>query len=78
MAGDAEMRCHDTSSTLLGEGDKLGEYWPDGFHDVRHSDVIEFYFLCPECGKMLFDHIEVAEKLLRGQPIEEDDICPDY
>ena len=68
----------DRSSTLLEEGDKLGEYWPDGFHNIRHSDFEEFYFLCLECGKVLFDHIEVAEKFLRGQPIEEDDICPDY
>jgi hypothetical protein len=54
-----------------------GEYWPDGFHNIRVSNVEEFYFLCPECGKVLFDHIEVAEKLLKGQPIKEDEIYPE-
>ncbi len=31
-----------------------------------------------ECSKMLFDHEEAADKFLRGQLMEEDDICPDY
>ena len=72
-----EMRGHDRSSGLLGEGDNTGEYWPDGFHNVIASDVDEYYFLCPECGRILFNDIEAAEKLLRGQPIKEDDICPE-
>ena len=54
-----------------------GEYWQDGFRDVTPSHVDEYYFLCPECGKILFDNIEAAEKFLRGQPITEDDICPE-
>jgi hypothetical protein len=33
---------------------------------------------CLKCGKILFDDIEVAGKFLKGQPITEDDICPDY
>jgi hypothetical protein len=42
-------------------------------------DIIEeSYFLCLECSKMLFDHEEAADKFLRGQLMEEDDICPDY
>ena len=41
-------------------------------------DIEESYFLCPECSKMLFDHEEAADKFLRGQLMEEDDICPDY
>lgn len=41
-------------------------------------DIEESYFLCPECNKMLFDHEEDADKFLRGQLMEEDDICPDY
>ncbi len=47
-----------------------GEYWPDGFHDIRVDYVIEFYFMCPECGKILFSHEEAARKFLRGQPIK--------
>jgi predicted RNA-binding Zn-ribbon protein involved in translation (DUF1610 family) len=50
----------------------IGEYWPDGYHDIRHNDVIEFYFLCPECGKILFDREEAARKFLedkRGRDI---------
>jgi hypothetical protein len=54
-----------------------GEYWPDGLHNMRVSDVDEFYFLCPECDKILFDNIEIADKLLKGQPIKEDDIYPE-
>jgi predicted RNA-binding Zn-ribbon protein involved in translation (DUF1610 family) len=56
-----------------------GEYWPDGFHEIRTDYVIEFYFLCPECGKILFDREEAADKFLKGQPIKEGDIYPgDY
>jgi ribosomal protein S27AE len=55
-----------------------GEYWPDGSYDIKHCDVEEFYFLCPECGKVLFDDVEIAGRFLKGQPIKEDDICPDY
>jgi len=72
-----EVRGRDRSSGLLGEGDNTGEYWPDGFHNVIASDVDEYYFLCPECGRILFNDIEAAEKFLRGQPITEDDICPE-
>jgi uncharacterized C2H2 Zn-finger protein len=54
-----------------------GEYWPDGFRNVSVSDVDEYYFLCPECGRILFDDIEVADKSLRGQPIREDEIYPE-
>jgi hypothetical protein len=54
------------------------KYSLDEFHNMRMSDVDEFYLLCPECGKILFDNIEVADKFLKGQPIKEDDICPDY
>jgi predicted RNA-binding Zn-ribbon protein involved in translation (DUF1610 family) len=53
----------------------IGEYWPDGYHDIRTDYVIEFYFLCPECGKILFDHEEAARKFLRGQQIKEGEIC---
>jgi hypothetical protein len=45
-----------------------GEYWRDGFRDVIPSDVDEFYFLCPECGKILFNDIELPSI---GQSIEE-------
>jgi predicted RNA-binding Zn-ribbon protein involved in translation (DUF1610 family) len=45
-----------------------GEYWLDGFRNMRISNVDEFYFLCPECGKVLFNDIEAAKKFLRGQP----------
>jgi hypothetical protein len=31
--------------------------------------------MCPKCGEILFfDDVEAADKLLRGQPIEEDEI----
>jgi len=43
-----------------------GEYWRDGFRDVTPSHVDEYYFLCPECGRILFNDIEAAEKFLRG------------
>jgi predicted nucleic acid-binding Zn-ribbon protein len=42
-----------------------GEYWPGWIPQ------------CPECGRMLFNDIEAGEKFLRGQPITEDDICPE-
>jgi hypothetical protein len=71
------VRGDDRSSTLLGEGDKLGEYWPGGLHNMRVSAVDECYFLCPECGKILFNDIEAAKKFLRGQPIKEDEIYPE-
>ncbi len=54
-----------------------GEYWPDGFHNLIASDVYEHYFLCPECGRILFNDIEAAERSLGGRPITEDDICPE-
>jgi hypothetical protein len=54
-----------------------GEYWVDRFHNVIASDADEYYLLCPECGKILFDDIEVADKLLRGQPITEGEIYPE-
>ena len=44
-----------------------GEYWRDGLRDVTPSHVDEYYFFL----------IEAAEKFLRGQPITEDDICPE-
>ncbi|MCC6024446.1 MAG: hypothetical protein LM600_07070, partial [Thaumarchaeota archaeon] len=76
-----EVRGRDRSSGLLGgywEGAiNAGEYWRDGFRDVTPSHVDEYYFLCPECVRILFDDIEAAEKFLRGQPITEDDICPE-
>jgi ribosomal protein S27AE len=53
-----------------------GEYWRDGLRDVTPSHVDEYYFLCPECGRILFNDIEAAERFLRGQPTTEDDICP--
>jgi predicted RNA-binding Zn-ribbon protein involved in translation (DUF1610 family) len=54
-----------------------GEYWPDGFHNIRTDYVVECYFACPKCGEILFfDDVEAADKLLRGQPIEEDEIYP--
>jgi hypothetical protein len=31
----------------------------------------------PECGRILFDDIEVADKSLRGQPITEKEIYPE-
>jgi len=67
----------DRSSGLLGEAINTGEYWRDGFRDVAPSHVDEYYFLCPECGRILFDDMEAAEKFLKGQPITEDDICPE-
>jgi hypothetical protein len=54
-----------------------GEYWQDGFHDVITSNVDEYYFLCPECGKILFNDIEAAKKFLRGQPIKEGEVYPE-
>jgi hypothetical protein len=54
-----------------------GEYWPDGFRNMRVSDVDELYFLCPECGKILFDDIEVADKFLKGLPLAEGEIYPE-
>jgi hypothetical protein len=33
------------------------------------SDVDEYYLLCLECGRILFDDVEAADKSLRGQPI---------
>jgi len=54
-----------------------GEYWPDGFRNMRTDYVVECYFACPRCGEILFfDDVEAADKLLRGQPIEEDEIHP--
>jgi hypothetical protein len=44
---------------------------------MRVSAVDECYFLCPECGKILFNDIEAAKKFLRGQPIKEDEIYPE-
>jgi predicted RNA-binding Zn-ribbon protein involved in translation (DUF1610 family) len=44
--------------------------------NIRVDYVIEFYFLCPECGKILFSHEEAARKFLKGQPIKEDEIYP--
>jgi hypothetical protein len=32
--------------------------------------------LCPECGRILFDNMEAADKPLKGQPITEDNIYP--
>jgi hypothetical protein len=55
----------------------MGEYWRDGLRDVIPSDVDEYYLLCPECGGIPFDDMEAAEKFLGGQPITEDDICPE-
>jgi hypothetical protein len=49
----------------------------DGFHNLNTSDVDEYCLLCPECGKVLFDDIEVAKKFLRGQPIKEEEIYPE-
>jgi uncharacterized C2H2 Zn-finger protein len=57
------------------------EYRLDGSYCIMMKimiDIEESYFLCPECNKMLFDHEEDADKFLRGQLMEEDDICPDY
>ena len=54
-----------------------GEYRVDGFHNIIASDVYEYYFLCPKCGKILFDDMEAADKFLRGQPIREDEIYPE-
>jgi uncharacterized C2H2 Zn-finger protein len=53
------------------------KYRIDGFHNVIASDVGEYYFLCPECGKILFDDMEAADKFLRGQPIKEGEIYPE-
>jgi hypothetical protein len=45
----------------------IGEYWPDGLHNIRTDHVIECYFACPKCGEILFfDDVEAADKLLRG------------
>jgi hypothetical protein len=41
------------------------------------SDVDEYYLLCLECGRILFDNMEAADKFLRGQPIREDEIYPE-
>jgi predicted RNA-binding Zn-ribbon protein involved in translation (DUF1610 family) len=60
-----------------GKAMNTGEYRVDGFHNVIASDVDEYYFLCPECGKILFDDMEAADKSLRGQPIREDEIYPE-
>jgi predicted RNA-binding Zn-ribbon protein involved in translation (DUF1610 family) len=54
-----------------------GEYRLDGFRNLSTSDVDECYFLCPECGRILFDDIEAASKSLRGQPITEDYTYPE-
>ena len=71
------MRGHDRVFVLLGEGgEHWGEYWLDVYHDIRTDHAIEFYFLCPECGKILFDREEAARKFLEGQPIKEDEIYP--
>ena len=35
-----------------------GEYWRDGLRDVTPSHVDEYYFLCPECGRIPFNDIE--------------------
>jgi 4-hydroxy-3-methylbut-2-en-1-yl diphosphate synthase IspG/GcpE len=50
-----------------------GEYRVDGFHNMRVSAVDEYYFLCPKCGRILFDDIEAADKSLKGLPITEDE-----
>jgi hypothetical protein len=44
---------------------------------MKVSAVDECCFLCPECGKILFDNIEIANKFLKGQPIKEDEIYPE-
>jgi hypothetical protein len=53
------------------------KYRIDGFHNVIASDVGEYCLLCPECGKILFDDMEAADKFLRGQPIKEGEIYPE-
>ena len=45
----------------------IEEYWPDGFHIIRTDHVIKFYFMCPECRKILFSHEEATRKFLKGQ-----------
>jgi uncharacterized C2H2 Zn-finger protein len=50
-----------------------GEYRIDGFHNLSTSDVDEYYLLCPECGKILFDDVRVAGKFLRRLMITEDE-----
>ena len=60
-----------------GKAMNTGEYRVDGFHNIIASDVYEYYFLCPKCGKILFDDMEAADKFLRGQPIREDEIYPE-
>jgi hypothetical protein len=61
-----EMRGHNTLITLLGEGDKLRRVRVDGFHNLNTSDVDEYYLLCLECGKILFNNMEAADKFLKG------------
>jgi ribosomal protein S27AE len=39
----------------------IGEYWPDGLHNMRTDYVIECYFACPKCGEILFfDDVEAG------------------
>jgi hypothetical protein len=74
-----EMRAVIHHLRYRGKAINTAEYRVDGFHNVITSDVDEYCLLCPECGKILFNDIEVAKKFLRGQPIMEGDICPwDY
>jgi predicted RNA-binding Zn-ribbon protein involved in translation (DUF1610 family) len=49
----------------------FGKYRVDGFHNLSTSSVDECYFLCPECGRILFDDMEAADKSLKGQLITE-------
>jgi hypothetical protein len=44
------------------------------FHNLSTSDVDEYYSYCLECGRILFDDVEAADKSLKGQPITEDEI----
>jgi hypothetical protein len=62
MAGDARNA-----------GDKLRRVSVDRFRNVIASDVDEYYLLCSECGRILFDDIEAADRSLKGLPITEDE-----
>jgi hypothetical protein len=72
-----EMRAVIHHLRYRGKAINTGEYRVDGFRNMRVSNVDEFYFLCPECGKVLFNDIEAADKFLKGQPIREDEIYPE-
>jgi predicted RNA-binding Zn-ribbon protein involved in translation (DUF1610 family) len=43
-----------------------GEYWRDGLRDATPSHVDKYYFLCPECGRILFNKYRGRGKVPEG------------